>query len=90
LLPDLPAESPSEDRLMTLFFAKALGDVNAPAPDRHRYLVYELRRVVREATGTELVTARVPGYELDPHRGLALWWRSGVGYDVAILRRSRD
>ncbi len=88
--PDLPAESPSEDRLLALFFAEALGDFNATAPERQGHLVQELRRVVREATGSVLVAARVEGTELDAFRTLYLWWRTGAEFGSAALFWSLD
>lgn len=90
--PDPPAGGPSEDALLCLFFDVAIGNYGTPAPATRSHLVRELRRVVREASGAELVAARVDeapgeGYSCT----LTLWWRSAAGgLDSAELFWSLD
>ncbi|WP_020470802.1 hypothetical protein [Zavarzinella formosa] len=78
--PDLSASGPSEDALLCRFFDVALGNYGTPAPSTRGHLVWELRRVVREASGADLVAARV---DKTPGEGysctLTLWWRSARG-----------
>src|SRR5262245_593348 len=81
--PDLPATAPSEDRLLAVFFDVALGNLDATAPDRRGHLVWELRRVVREGSGAELVAARVEDDPGGAFSTLTLWWRSDGRLDSA-------
>ncbi len=91
LPPDLPAGSCSEDALLALFFDVALGNYGVPAPATRGHLVSELRRVVREASGSELVAARVEDDFGEACNTLTLWWRSAAGVlDSALLFWSVD
>ncbi len=55
------------------------------------HLVWELRRVVREASGAELVAARVDDDPGEVCNTLTLWWRSAAGgLDSAALFWSID
>jgi hypothetical protein len=87
-----PAGGPSEDALLARFFDVALGNYGVREPATRGHLVSELRRVVREASGADLVAA---GVDEDPGEGysctLTLWWRSaGGGLDSAELFWSLD
>lgn len=91
LPPDFPAGGPSEDALLALFFDVALGNYGVPEPSTRGHLVWELRRVVREASGAELVAARVDDDPGEVCNTLTLWWRSAAGgLDSAALFWSID
>jgi hypothetical protein len=89
--PDLVADGPSEDSLLAQFFDVALGNYGVPAPATRGHLVWELRRVVQEASGAELVAARVDDDFGEVCNTLTLWWRSAAGgLDSAALFWSID
>ena len=89
--PDLPAAGPSEDAILARFLDVALGNYSVPAPATRGHLVSELRRVVREASGADLVAARVDDDPGKVFSTLILWWRSaGGGLESAELFWSLD
>ena len=89
--PDPPAGGPSEDAVLARFFDVALGNYSVRAPATRGHLVSELRRVVREASGADLVAARVDDDPGEAYSTLTLWWRSaGGGLDSAELFWSLD
>ena len=88
--PPLAAESPSEEALMARFFDVALGNLDASTSATREDLVWELRRVVREATGSDLVAARVTDDPGGVSSTLSLWWRSGDRVDAVDLFWSMD
>lgn len=86
----LAADSPSEDALMARFLDAALGNLIATTPALREPVVWELRRVVRESSGSELVAARVEDDPGGAFSTLSLWWRSGGELVVADLFWSLD
>ena len=63
---------------------------NATTPATRGHLVWELRQVVRESSGSELVAARVEDDPGGAFSTLLLWWRSGDGLDSVDLFWSLD
>jgi hypothetical protein len=89
--PELSADGPSEDDLLARFFDVALGNYSVRAPGTRGHLVSELRQVVREASGADLVASRVDDDPGETFSTLTLWWRrAGGGLDSAELFWSLD
>src|SRR5262245_52326567 len=88
--PALAGDSPSEDALLARFLDVALGNLNGTNPATREHVVWELRQVVRESSGSELVAARVVDDPGGAFSTLSLWWRSGEGIDSADLFWSLD
>jgi hypothetical protein len=68
----------------------ALGNLDATTPATRGAVVAELRRMVRESSGSELVAARVMDDPGGAFSTLSLWWRSSEGLISADLFWSLD
>jgi hypothetical protein len=76
LPPENSDEAPSDGTLITRFLDVGLGNYNETSPRKQEYVVSELRQIIREEFGSELLGAKV---ETDPggcFSTLYLWWRS--------------
>ena len=86
LPPGNSGEAASDSMLLARFFDEALGNYNEASPRRRQDVVSELRRIIREESGSELLGVQV---EDDPGRcfsTLYLWWRwNGEVHRVACF-----
>lgn len=88
--PALAADAPGEEALVARFLDVALGNLDATTPALRESVAWELRRIVRESSGSELVAARVEDDPGGAFSTLTLWWRSGDELVAADLFWSLD